>query len=385
MYLGNSRMLLGKNTNEKVIGDWLAVAPSNASSGTYGINNGQGGYCSEIFNGYLYVGGQFTQLINNTTTSTANNLIKYNLGDTSAIWQNSFSTSLYGVPYSLRDIGSGDHLLIATTSGLRWLGDTSDITAAIIGSSTQAFTGLSNVFTSITLNTTTYSTTSNYMCIATELFGEDGYILYDGVTKSIVNIIENALNLGGNGSWDTYISSSTNGTALTLGETFFSSGPYNPAYTDLSSDDNIPPTNIPSEGKYHQKMINIPIYPNKIWIALGGDFGGDRIYAFNYSSNSFDEPTIIGKNIDPITLNTVVYKETNYLIIGGEKGIYLIDPTNPNTNKDLGMPVNQPTINSISVGSDSTIYVTGSFSFVDKNGVTAKNIAKFVPDASKLP
>lgn len=370
-------MLLGKNTNQKAIGDWLAVAPSNASSGTsYGIDNGSG-YCSEIFNGYLYVGGQFTQLINNTTTSPANQLIKYNLGDQNAVWQNTLSSSGETYVLSLRSIGDGDHLLINDSGYLYYLDDVNELTRILVPDGDFFIhTGISNTFTSININGTTYSHTSNnYKAVVSIFDAGKGYVIYNGNTKT--------LSSPDTGQYvsasDSYVSSNTGGKILTLDSngSFLSTSS---GFTDYNNTDpNVSP-NLFDE-QYHQCMISIPQYPNKIYVAYGGS---DKIGVFNYSDQVYQSQLTIPP-INPTTLNTVVYNNINYLIIGGRYGIYFVNPEDLSVTKNTGMPVNQPTINSISVGSDSTIYVTGSFSFVDKNGVTAKNIAKFVPDASKLP
>ena len=376
MYLGNSRMLLGKNTNQKVIGDWLAVAPSNASSGTYGINNGSG-YCSEIFNGYLYVGGDVTQLINNTTTSTANNLIKYNLGNQNAVWENTLTSSEGSPVLSLRSIGDGDHLLINGSGYLYYLDDVNDLIGTlVVGGDLVLHTGISNTFTSIIINGTEYSHTSNnYKAVVSYFDAGEGYKIYNGNNKTLSSPdTEQTVQ-----AYDSYVSSNTGGKILTLDSngSFLSTSD---GFTDYNTiDPNVYPNLF--DGQYHQCMISIPQYQNKIYVAYNG---GNRIGVFNYSEEEYQSQLNIPP-INPTTLNTVVYNNINYLIVGGTDGIYFVNPEDLSVIKNTGMPVEDPTINSITVDSDSTIYVTGNFSFTDKNGVTAKNIAKFVPDASKLP
>lgn len=376
MYLGNSRMLLGKNTNQKAIGDWLAVAPSNASSGTYGINDGSG-YCSEIFNGYLYVGGQFSQLINNTTTSTANQLIKYNLGDQSGVWENTLSSSQGSYILSLRNIGDGDHLLINDSGYLYYLDDVNDSTETLVPDGDFFIhTGISNTFTSIIINGTTYSHTSNnYKAVVSIFDMGKGYVIYNGNTKTLSspNTEQNV------SAFDSYVSSNTGGKILTLD----SNGSFLSTSSGFADYNTSSPNVYPDlfDGEYHQCMISIPQYSNKIYVAYGSS---NKIGVFNYSDESYQSQLTIPP-IDPTTLNTVVYNNINYLIVGGRNGIYFVNPEDLNVTKDTGMPASNPTIRSISVDSDSTIYVTGNFEFTDKNGVTAKNIAKFVPDASKLP
>jgi hypothetical protein len=379
MYIGNSRMLLGKNTNEKMLGDWLAVAPSTASSGTYGINNASGGFCSEIFNGYLYVGGEFTEIINNTnTTSTPNNLIKYKLQDNTNGWENALTTNIQAIQ-SMRSIGNGDDLLLGANDGLYYLDDTTDTTPTEISPSEDlgSISGISNVFTSININGTTHSHTSNnYMCIVGEVFGPPR--VYNGSNRTV----SAGLTSSNVFMVDSYVTSNTSGKILGI-DVAGSFLAKSTGFTDYN-------TNYPnaspqqSDGEYFQCMTSIPAYPNIIYIATAV---GGNIYVFNHSQETYSPPIELGVGIDPITLNTVVYKNINYLIVGGRYGMRIVNPEDTSVVKDVPFPFtgNNKTIRSISVDSDSTIYVTGSFQFTDKNGVTAKNIAKFVPDPSKLP
>ena len=378
MYIGNSRMLLGKNTNEKMLGDWLAVAPSTASSGTYGINNGSGGFCSEIFNGYLYVGGEFTQIINNTnTTFTPNNLIKYKLQDNTNGWENALTTNIQSIQ-SMRSIGNGDDLLLGASEGLYYLDDTADTTPTEISPSEDLgpISGISNVFTSININGTTHSHTSNnYMCIVGEVFGPPR--VYNGSNRTVsAGLTSNVFMV------DSYVTSNTSGKILGIDV----NGSFLAKSTGLTDYNTNYPNAYPQQedGEYFQCMTSIPAYPNIIYIATAA---GSNIYVFNHSQETYSPPIELGVGIDPITLNTVVYKNINYLIVGGRFGMRIVNPEDTSVVKDVPFPfeTNNKRIRSISVDSDSTIYVTGSFQFTDKNGVTAKNIAKFVPDPSKLP
>lgn len=383
MYLGNSRMLLGKNTNQKAIGDWLAVAPSNASSGTsYGIDNGSG-YCSEIFNGYLYVGGQFTQLINNTTTSTANNLIKYNLGDSNAVWENAVNTN-EGTIRSLRDIAAGDHLLVSAADSLFYITETSSLTANSVTNSGLFYSGLSNTFDTVNINGTTYSATnSSKLCVANRTF--DSYQIYDGGAKGI--IFTSSSFLFPNSADSHYVETTSDKKILTIlrqrSSTRKSILSRTVGYLSYTAADE-PNDQTTIDSDYHNMCFSNPtVFPNRILVAAA-DF--NKISVFNYFSERWVGKINIPANLGNITtLNEVLYNNINFLIVGGSTGIFLVNPSDTSSTKPIFMPTTDPRINSISVGSDSTIYVTGSFSFVDKNGVTAKNIAKFVPDASKLP
>ena len=375
MYLGNSRLLQGKTTNEKILGDWLAVAPSEASSGSYGINDGDGGYCSEIFNGYLYVGGQFTEIINNTnTTSTQNNLIKYKLQDNSAGWENALTTSIQPIQ-SMRSIGNGDHLLLGAGEGLYYLDNTTDTTPTEI-STLDAISGISNVFTSININGTIYSHTSNnYLCAVGEFF--EGPRIYNGSNKTVSTVLTSVQ------CYDSYVTSNTSGKILGID----SGGSFLLKSTG-SIDFNTTPPNVStnlSDGEYFQCMISIPVYANKIFIA-GGSIA-NTIHVFDHFTETYLSPIILGVTITPITLNTVVYDDINYLVVGGRNGMIIVNPEDTSQVKPVPFPDNSTpnSIRSISVDSDSTIYVTGRFTFTDKNGVTAKDVAKFVPDPSKLP
>jgi hypothetical protein len=390
MYLGNSRMTLGKKTNDEGIGDWLAVAPSTAIGGTYGIAGSSVGYCSEIFNGYLYVGGAIASVINGTTTTTnANNLIKYNLTDQeNATWVPAVNENT-GIVFSIRSIGNGDHLL-ASGEYLNYITGTSSLTANSVTSNSN-FSGISNTFTSININGTSYpSVGSNNRCIIGGIF-DDGFAVYDGEEKTITQVSFNNLAI----SYDCYVTDAIGGKGL-FAVTFNPSGPgailaSQSGFTEFYIADEDGGDNVPNTSVYHQTMISIPAYKNKIYVVDGIN---NNLYTFNYSSDEFIIPSPL-TGLTPYTLNTVVYNNINYLILGGispinatEKGLLLVNPTDPDSvQKRLNMPIvgsSQVTIYSISVDSDSTIYVTGQFEFVDKNGVTAKNIAKFVPSPSKI-
>lgn len=385
MYLGNSRLLLGKTTNQKMLGDWLAIAPSTASSGTYGIDTGVG-YCSEIFNGYLYVGGDISTLINNTSQTTSlNSLIKYNLQVTSSTWENALTTSVSTV-YGIRSIIDGDHLLVAHNGGLGYLDTVSDTTLTSV-ESTDPCLGLSNTFTNFSFKTTVYdSNSTNGLCVAAQFYDDfqNRVLLYDGDDHSI-----NLLNFSNTiVPLDAYYVPTANNFGIIFGiyndgSFRFSKSAVNDFKTFSPSQNNVDP-NL-GGGEYFQCMISIPAYPNKIFIAGGGTT--NKIYVYNYGlgEDKFDPPIDLGVTIEPITLNTVVYNDINYLIVGGREGIIIVDPEDTSVVKEVPIPDDDADIRSISVDSDSTIYVTGNFSFTDKNGVTAKNVAKFVPDASKLP
>lgn len=385
MYLGNSRLFQGKTTNEKMLGDWLAVAPSTASSGTYGIYQPGVGYCSEIFNGYLYVGGDIATLINNTTQTTSlNNLMKYKLQDNTNGWENALTTNISSIQ-SLRSIGDGDHLLLGAGDGLYYLDDTTDTTPTEISPSEnlEDISGISNVFTSINIAGTTYSHTSNnYMCAVAEIFNIDSLRIYNGSTKTISNALYSFGEM-----YDFYVTNNSSGKILGLAYVGGSFGSFLAESTGFTNFNNTSPNVNPSldTGEYYQTMMSIPAYANKIYIAGGGST--DKIYVFNHSEDIYLPPIDLGVTIQPITLNTVVYNDINYLIVGGRQGIIIVNPEDTSVVKDIPIPFtgNNKSINSITVDSDSTIYVTGSFQFTDKNGVTAKNVAKFVPDASKLP
>lgn len=382
MYLGNSRMLLGKNTNQKAIGDWLAVAPSNANSGTYGINNGSG-YCSEIFNGYLYVGGDIAVMVNGSTTTNVNNFMKYNLGDPNAVWENAVNTN-EGTIHSLRDIAAGDHLLVSASDSLFYITETSSLTANSVTNSDSFYSGLSNTFDTVNIDGTTYSATnSSKLCVANRVFGS--YQIYDGGAKGIIFTSSSTLNP--NSADSHYVETTSDKKILTIlrerSSTRKSILSRTAGYLSYTAVDE-PNDQTTIDSDYHNMCFSNPtVFPNRIFVAAA-DF--NKISVFNYSTERWLSKIDIPANLGNITtLNEVLYNNINFLIVGGRTGIFLVNPSDTSSTKPIDMPTTNPRINSISVGSDSTIYVTGSFSFVDKNGVTAKNIAKFVPDASKLP
>ena len=75
MYLGNSRLLQGRTTNEVVYGEWKAVAPNGATGGYYGavgnvVSNTVNVFAMEWseLTGTLIFGGQFPNIVNGDPT-----------------------------------------------------------------------------------------------------------------------------------------------------------------------------------------------------------------------------------------------------------------------------------------------------------------------------
>lgn len=390
MYLGNSRLLLGKNTNQKMIGEWLAIAPSTASSGSYGINGNGGGFCSEVFDGHLYVGGEFTNLINGTTTSSAYNLIRYDLQDNSATWESCVANSDIGKVYGLRNINIGDHILIAGENGLYYQINTTTTNKILVDNS-NPYSSISNTFDVFTTGTPGDSVLE--LCAVGRVFGDE-LVIYDGSNHTVTGITGTGElgSIGDDNTYSPYYSNQTgkiiyitqgqgdyvNGRLITRSNTI--AGATVEDLGNILGGQNYPDTI--ADGEYNNKITIVPGNNNKLYLVINAlnDF-----HEYDENSESFTTIDINSSIGNTKTIGTVVYNDISFLIIGGEKGIYLVDPSNTAVTKDLGMPASDPLINSITVDSDSTIYVTGNFSFTDKNGVTAKNVAKFVPDASKLP
>lgn len=371
MFLGNSRVILGKNLSDPGIGEWLAIAPSSASSGEYGINLGTG-YSLEIFNGYLYVGGDISSIINNTTTTSGiNNLIKINLNDSNSTWGNAISSN-EGTVLSMRD-ALGDHLLIASANGLFYITDTSSNSYSTVSTS-DPYLGLSNSFNSLQIyGDATYNATGGGKLFAVNS-NLAQYDLYDSGSRTLLSVDPCYV------TQDSIYSHYHDEKLLTL---FF----LTPAF--LSSLNN---KNTDCIGKVANNGI-ITSYDDKMWSS--SNFNNNIIYVagevdnilntYNLSLNRWDSITLNVNTGKTLTLGEVVYNNTNYLIIGGTKGIHLVNPTDLSVTKSLEFPGGENSkIYSVFVDSNSTIYITGSFSFVDKNGVTAKNIAKFKPSSSKI-
>jgi hypothetical protein len=91
------------------------------------------------------------------------------------------------------------------------------------------------------------------------------------------------------------------------------------------------------------------------------------------------------------TINKVIYNEEEHIIVSGNSGSgsmtqIVVGLFNKTNFKNLEFPTLAAggRINCIVVDSSQNIYVGGKFSFMDANGRTASNVAKYIPPASKL-
>ena len=120
---------------------------------------------------------------------------------------------------------------------------------------------------------------------------------------------------------------------------------------------------------------------------------------FSQSNSIYDhtELDFYIRNSQIYPLNNIGYDFLNQVTYGGKSYIFTGKITDPNSkltviqdigyDKDLNFPDTEGTIETVFIDpsdSSKTIYVGGTFEFTDKNGVTAKNVAKFVPSSAKI-
>jgi len=110
------------------------------------------------------------------------------------------------------------------------------------------------------------------------------------------------------------------------------------------------------------------------------NFSSDYIYLSNAGDN-------LTYPLGRWSLNQIIYNGKSYIITpkGSVQDKFVLQDIG--YDKDLNFPDESGEILTTFIDpsdTSKTIYVGGTFEFTDKNGVTAKNIAKFVPASSKL-
>lgn len=495
MYLGNSRILQGRSSNENAIGEWLAIAPEGANSGTYGVGDTSSSAsenyvsCIEMIQAKLVVGGNFTTAYNGSGTTSCWRVgafdgtdfisIKYNGSNEQGLTHSELPSLPFGssllrlkcVCNTMRGIygsteGEKDHILIGgyfNKVGNKNKNHLAKINSALefedtLTASNDSLTGW---VSSINIYTGSIDVDSGGLGVAEEA-NTFAFIAGNGLTDGdgrASYVGERILIYRYDNSQETLLTN-VNGIHPLAGmvddsDNMTNNGGRREAFQ--TNNEYFPiPTVFPNleEGK-------LKLYLHKVIPRDAGsetdDFEGTHYYEYNVydavhegalSSNDSDalvpvyipflftpyveasyslresiqdtymlyrgvvlstRKFVLSGNVRGILKNH--YTNGNYLLYNTEAPLgygslnqiiyngksYIITEKGPDQDKfimqdvgyskDLNFPDESGLIFTTFIDpsdTSKTIYVGGTFEFTDKNGVTAKNIAKFVPASSKL-
>lgn len=412
MYLGNSRLVLGKNTNDFVYGEWKAVAPNGAVDGIYGpTGTFDEVLCGEWVPSYttLLIGGNYTHFTNDTIPFLSNNITKFD-GEWKGLTSGpaSPSSTLVGVynssnpayVYSIRDIknGSGSKMVL--------VGGDFNRAGHLFGSGSELNIGMYSLDTGWTGSAGYFRADDRVTKISNVIFDSTGITAYflgnfDLLRGNVLfspNVANfrytnstNSFSINSGGDLNTDVTGILYGVAIRNYD--------NSIYT-MGSDkkirkyENLNPNTAPTEYDISSivggsSLIN-PYYEwiereternNFLYLSISS-----KIIEIQDSNN----PTLF-LNKQSSDIGLVFYNSGDHLVAvnnqsSGERIIFHNIETE--TDKPLSFPDSSSgaKINFVSVDSDTgTVYVGGKFTFQDSDGNTAYNVAKFVPDASKLP
>ena len=424
MYLGNSRLLQGKTTNEVVLGEWLAVAPENATNGQYGTTGTE----SEVYTmewvvsqDVLFVGGKFNDIVNGSTTSSANSIAMFDDG-----WKS--LTGINGATAGVREISLGQNNL-GTVHAIRDIRNSGDTKTMLIGGE---FTFAGGIQRDSDLNLAQYSLGIGWT-------GQAASINADGRVLSISNV-----DFDGSGI-TTYFGGEFgnvggNNFSLSLGAYRYNTSINTSSLTSLGSNfdnDSFPIISVLND------TVKDKLY---VYYSDNDSTSGYTIRKYEYNGTSLGQTATAGNAgvfQEPISQNHMIQIDSNYVYILTPKKVYY---SNPNTSFNIfevspfgsldkmteinsvlynsgthtyllvslqdnsssnikfyklsdnlvsgtekiipvpdGLKGTGSKINAIAVNqNDGTVYVGGKFVFRDSNGNTAWNVAKFKPSPLKF-
>lgn len=492
MYLGNSRILQGRTTNENAIGEWLAIAPEGANSGTYGLGDTSsiasqnGVYSLEMIQGKLVVGGNFTTAYNGSGTTSCWRIsafdgtefisIKYNGSNEQGLTHSELTSTLlrfHCACYTMRGIygsnqGEKDHILIG--GYFNKVGNKNKNHLAKINASLEFEDTLTASDDSLTGWVTSINTYTNPIDVNTGGLGQaesantfaflvgngltdgDGrasYVgeriliyKYDNGQETLLTDVNGVHPLAGMvDDSDELPTGGGKKEAFQTNSDFYIYGNLFPNLEDNVLKiylNKVVPRDLGSvtdsfEGSHFYKYNvydkifeasrdSVPnltvLMPSIIPIATSGFIGygnsnncqdsymlykGKVLSSFRLTfsqSNSIYDHTELDyyiRNSQIYPLNNIGYDFLNQVTYGGKSYIFTGKITDPNSkltviqdigyDKDLNFPDTEGTIETVFIDpsdNSKTIYVGGTFEFTDKNGVTAKNVAKFVPSSAKI-
>ena len=421
MYLGNSRMLLGKNTNDIVYGEWKAVAPSEATNGTYGTTGEVKSL--EWISSYntLMVGGQFKNFVSGSQEILMNSIAKFN-GDWFGLTSSGagattgvLRTSSLGIVWSIRDIKhSGTSYIVLVGGDFDQAGYLSRSGLNIAQYSMESgWTGNADTFaaddTVVNISNVAYSSSSGATAYISGIFSDVGgtqSIFSPNIAAYYRNFSTNTGDFPDAGGF---------GVAYSIGLTFNSidySGVYdgrmfvygidkipaqslktfNPITYNFTGTQNLDSLSVGAPYETFGSAVSV-VTSSPTTASLYLSTGPIVKYTYFPSVNT--STLLTGSSIDNYVtcINKVFYNSGTHLIIGAASAgsnnnpiiFYNIESGNI---KPIPFPDSSggTRVNSIAVDDNTgTVYVGGSFEFRDSDGNTAWNVAKFVPDASKLP
>jgi hypothetical protein len=411
MFLGNSRIALGKSSTDPVLGEWKAVAPNGAVDGIYGPTGTLDEIlCGEWVSSYttLLVGGNFSHFTNDTTPFLANHIVKFD-GEWKRLTSGpaSPSSTLVGVyntgtpyVYSIRDIknGSGSKMVL--------VGGDFNRAGHLFVSGSDLNMGMYSLDTGWTGSAGYFRADDKISKISNVIFDSTGITAYfigdfadlRGGALFSPNVAcfryinsSNSFVLDTGGDLDDDVSGKLYGVAIRNYD--------NSIYT-IGSDKKI--------RKYANLSPTVAPTIYDITSIVGGSVLSNPDYEWverTTERNNFLYLSVSSKIVEIVDSGTpnlfldkrssdiglVFYNSGDHLVVvndqtSGEK--ILFHNIETGTNKPISFPDSSlgAKINFVSVDSNTgTVYVGGKFVFQDSDGNTAYNVAKFVPDASKLP
>jgi hypothetical protein len=411
MFLGNSRVALGKNSTDPVLGEWKAVAPNGAEDGIYGPTGTLDEVlCGEWVPSYttLIIGGNYTHFTNDTIPFLSNNITKFD-GEWKGLTSGpeSPSSTLVGVynsgpayVYSIRDIknGSGSKMVL--------VGGDFNRAGHLFVSGSELNIGMYSLDTGWTGSANYYRADDKVTKISNVIFDSTGitaYFIGDFaflrgnvlLSPNVANFrytnSSNTFTINSGGDLDDDISGALYGVGIrNYDNSIYTIGSDKKIrkYANLSA--TVAPTVYDISSIVDGSALSNPYYE---WIER--TTGRNNFLYLSVSSKIIEiqdsnSPTLfLDKRSSDIGL--VFYNSGDHLVVvndqsSGEK--ILFHNIETGTNKPITFPDSSlgAKINFVSVDSDTgTVYVGGKFVFQDSDGNTAYNVAKFVPDASKLP
>lgn len=458
MYLGNSRMFLGKTINEVVYGEWKAVAPNGATGGYYGAAGNVVGNAGNVFSlewseltGTLMFGGQFQNIVNGDATLIQAKSIGYFDGvdykilppRTSGIGTTGvgYGTLGNGFVYDIREIKHGTnhhHFLIVgnfdrdgltqapfnetisiaqySTQEEKWIPFGSGVYTARISGGDYALR-ISNLISDssgITAYITGNFSDIKYDSNSAQFSQDAACYRYNtpapigGHTSQLVACGDtfDTSNYGGSLWGGIHIRNGSNGDNKLY---LISNGHKMVVFSNPES---------PSTATHYQTLDLPQISVGNISprLAVFGDFpSGIGMLSFTEISTNTENHLYAG--YVPIQQSTLTNTSTNIIFNSVDSQLYGCDTGtvfynsghhlvaaldgidnpreilfyNTNTNRFKNIPLPNftspatPRISCVEIDDAGNVYIAGVFQFQDSDGNTASSIAKFVPDASKLP
>jgi hypothetical protein len=456
MYLGNSRMLLGKSTNDVVYGEWKAVAPNGATGGYYGA---VGSIASTVVNvfamewseltGTLIFGGQFPNIVNgDPTLQQARSIAYFNGTDYKILPQQTGITGVgygsggLGYVYDIREIKHSTnhyHFLIVgnfdrdglssvppfpgetisiaqySTEEEKWIPFGSGAFVGRVSGSDYAYR-ISNLISDSSGITAYVTGTFNSIKYNSDISQDsEGAFCYryntpapvGGHTSQLIACdfeLDPAI-YGGVAWLGAHIRNGSNGDDKLY---LIGDGSKMVVFSNPQS---------PSTISHHQ-TINLPTIQGRPRPRVTDNFTetpGFGMFSFSERSTNNEnylyagytpiQQSVLTNTSTSITFNsidtqfngcdtgTVFYNSGNHLVavLDGLNGPKQILFYNTETNKFKNIPIPNfttpatPRISCVEIDDSGNIYIGGLFQFQDSDGNTACSVAKFVPDASKLP